>query len=122
MNNFEFYERIKNGQETSEDIKKFYGMCQNYSDIYKDIHGIRPRDEISMCVNGYSGTPDINKFRELLKQGINPLSWVYDTDVDEEPDYMDLWAEECIERDFLESNPSKDEILERHPEYEQYFV
>ena len=122
MNNTEFYNRILNGIETPEDIQKFNDMCMNYSDLYKDEFGVRPRDEEFMCVNGYSGTPDINKFRELLKKGMNPLAWIYDKDVDEEPDCMDLWADECIERDFLESNPSKEEILERNPEYAQYFV
>ena len=73
----EFYNRILNGKETPQDIEKFNGMCMSYSDIYKDMYGIRPRDEMSMCVNGYSGNPDINKFRELLKQGINPLKTVY---------------------------------------------
>ncbi len=122
MDNTEFYNRILNGQETKEDVEKFNNMCQDYSDIYKDEFGVRPQDEEFMCVNGYSGNPDINKFRELLKQGINPLAWVYDRDVDEEPDYMDLWAEECIERDFLESNPSKEQLINRNPEYAQYFV
>ena len=68
------YNRILNGQETDEDVKQFYAMCQEYSDIYKDIYGIRPRDPMTMCVNGYSGNPDINEFRELLKNGINPLA------------------------------------------------
>ena len=122
MNNTEFYNRILNGTETQDDIVKFNNMCQDYSDIYKDVYGVRPRDEECMCVNAYSGNPDINKFRELLKQGINPLARIYDTDVDEEPDYMDLWAEECIEQDFLESNPSKEQIIDRNPEYAQYFV
>lgn len=121
-NNTEFYNRILNGHETSEDVQKFYNMCKDYSDIYKDINGFRPRDEEFMCVNAYSGTPNLEKFRELLKHGINPLAWVYDIDVDEEHDYMDLWAEECIERDFIESNPSKEEILSSHPEYEKYFA
>ena len=72
-----FYNRILNSTETPEDIEKFNNMCMDFSDIYKDMYGIRPRDEESMCVNGYSGTPDIDKFRELLKQGINPLAIVY---------------------------------------------
>ena len=121
MNNTEFYNRILNGTETQDDIVKFNNMCQDYSDIYKDINGFRPRDEESMCVNGYSGNPNINKFRELLRQGINPLAWVYDTD-DEEPDYMDDWMQECADRDFMNSKVSKEQILDRHPEYAQYFV
>lgn len=72
-----FYERILNGTYTQKDVEKFEGLCSSYSDVYKDMYGIRPRDEQSMCVNGYSGTPDINKFRELLKQGVNPLKSVY---------------------------------------------
>ena len=121
MDNTALYNRILNGQETKEDIVKFNNMCQDYSDIYKDINGFRPRDEESMCVNAYSGTPDIEKFRELLKNGINPLAWVYDTN-DEEPDYMDDWMQECADRDFMNSDVSKEQILDRHPEYEQYFV
>ena len=52
MDNSAFYDRIKNGQETEEDVKKFYYMCQDYSDIYKDKYGIRPRDEETKCING----------------------------------------------------------------------
>ena len=115
--NKEFYDRILNGQETSEDLQKFEGLCASYSDMYKDIYGFRPRSEETMCVNGYSGTPDINAFRELLKMGRNPLAEledVYDSFIDEEAEYE--------EEEFIETNPSKDELVARHPEYEKYFV
>ena len=29
---------------------------------------------------------------------------------------------ECEEMEFIETNPSKDELLEKHPEYEKYFA
>jgi len=122
MDNTEFYNRILNGTETQDDIVKFNNMCQDYSDMYKDVYGYRPRSEECMCVNGYSGNPDINKFRELLKQGINPLlelDRAYD-DYDE-PDYSDP----CEEDDFYGkpmSEKSQEEILSDHPEYSQYFV
>ena len=119
--NKEFYERILNGQETPEDLQKFEGLCASYSDMYKDIYSFRPRSEGTMCVNGYSGTPDINAFRELLKMGRNPLAELedaYDSYIDEENE----WMAECEERDFLETNPSKEEIVAQHPEYEKYFV
>lgn len=121
MDNTSFYNRILNGTETQDDIVKFNNMCQDYSDIYKDVYGYRPRDEQSMCVNGYSGNPDINKFRELLKQGINPLldlDKAYDSYIEDEND----WMKDCIERDFFETNPSKEQIINRNPEYAQYFV
>ena len=114
MDNTAFYNRILNGQETAEDLVKFNNMCQDYSDIYKDINGFRPRSEECMCVNAYSGTPDIEKFRELLKHGINPLAWVYDTD-DEEPDYMDDWMQECADRDFMNSDVSSEKPLMNIP-------
>ncbi len=122
MDNTEFYNRILNGTETQDDIVKFNNMCQDYSDIYKDVYGYRPRDEQSMCVNGYSGNPDINKFRELLKQGINPL-----LDLDRAyDDYDELdYSDPCEEDDFYGkamSKKSKEEILSDHPEYAQYFV
>ena len=74
INNTEFYNRILNGTYTSEDVEKFENLCADYSDVYKDIYGFRPRDERTMCVNGYSGNPNIEEFRNLLKQGINPLA------------------------------------------------
>ena len=117
----DFYERILNGVETPEDVEKFNGLCMNYSDMYKDVYGFRPRSEMTMCVNGYSGTPDIEKFRELLKQGINPLAELeraYDDAID---DYQDDYAD-FEEGCFMDSNPSKEEILDKHPEYEKYFV
>ena len=129
MDNTAFYNRILNNQETAEDVQKFYNMCQDYSDIYKDIYGIRPRSESSMCVNAYSGTPDLEKFRELLKNGINPLASVYDTPDDCEDDYIDY--QDDYEEDFLndeeehrlmDGHSSKEQILSKHPEYEQYFV
>lgn len=119
--NTEFYNRILNGTYTSEDVEKFEGLCTCYSDMYKDIYGVRPRDERTMCVNGYSGTPNIEEFRNLLKEGFNPLADLdkeYDNFIEDEND----WMEECEECDFFESNPSKDEILDTHPEYEKYFV
>lgn len=131
MDNTAFYNRILNGQETEEDKVKFDRMCSNYSDIYKDIYGVRPRDEISMCVNGYSGTPDIEKFRQLLRQGINPLARLYDnTDNDDEDDfndeeYVDIeddWTTFEDDYNFMHGNSSKEEIINRHPEFEQYFV
>ena len=85
------------------------------------IYGVRPRDERTMCVNGYSGTPNIEEFRNLLKEGFNPLADLdkeYNDFIEEEND----WMEECKERDFFESNPSKDEILSHNPEYEKYFA
>ena len=100
MDNIAFYNRILNGEETKEDIEKFYNMCQDYSDIYKDMHGFRPRGEGCRCVNAYSGNPNIEEFREQLKRGINYLMAVYD----------------------FVSDVSKEQILDRHPEYEQYFV
>ena len=47
--NTEFYNRILNGTYTSEDVEKFEGLCACYSDMYKDIYGVRPRDERTMC-------------------------------------------------------------------------
>lgn len=119
--NTEFYNRILNGTETKEDIAQFNAMCESYSDMYKDIYGFRPRNENTMCVNAYSGNPNLEKFRNLLKEGFNPLADLekeYDDYIEEEND----WMEECIERDFIDSNPSKDEILDTHPEYEKYFA
>ena len=121
MNDMEFYNRILNGVETSDDIKKFESLCACYSDMYKDIYGFRPRDERTMCVNGYSGTPNIKEFRNLLKEGYNPLAELdreYDDFIEEENNLMEEYEEES----FLGSNPSKDEILNNHPEYEKYFV
>ena len=126
--NKEFYERILMGQETAEDLQKFEGLCSCYSDMYKDIYGFRPRNEETMCVNGYSGNPDINAFRELLKKGRNPLAELedeYDSLIDEENTFIDDCSEimnECEEMEFIETNPSKDELLEKHPEYEKYFA
>lgn len=120
-NNTEFYDRILNGTYTSEDVEKFEGLCACYSDMYKDIYGVRPRDERTMCVNGYSGNPNIEEFRNLLKEGFNPLADLdkeYDSFIEDEND----WMEECEEHDFMESNPSKDEILVHNPEYEKYFA
>ena len=118
----EFYDRILHGLETEEDVAYFNALCQDYSDMYKDIYGFRPRDEQSMCVNAYSGSPDINKYRELLKKGINPLedlNRAYDSY--DEPDYSDS----CEEDDFYGkpmSEKSQEEILSDHPEYSEYFV
>ena len=120
-NNTEFYDRILNGTYTLEDVEKFENLCADYSDIYKDIHGFRPKDERTMCVNGYSGNPNIEEFRNLLKEGFNPLADLdkeYDSFIEEEND----WIEEYEERDFIESNPSKEEILSSHLEYEKYFA
>lgn len=120
-NNTEFYNRILNGTYTSEDVEKFEGLCSDYSDMYKDIYGFRPRNEMTMCVNGYSGNPNIEEFRNLLKQGINPfadLDREYDDYIEEENE----WMEECTERDFFEGNPSKEEIVSSYPEYEKYFA
>ena len=120
-NNTEFYNRILNGTETKDDIAQFNAMCESYSDMYKDIYGFRPRDERTMCVNGYSGNPNIEEFRNLLKEGFNPLADLdkeYDDFIEDEND----WMEEYEERDFMESNPSKEEILSSHPEYEKYFA
>ena len=120
-NNTEFYNRILNGTETKDDIVQFNAMCESYSDMYKDIYGFRPRNENTMCVNAYSGNPNLEEFRNLLKEGFNPLADLereYDDYIEEEND----WVEECIERDFIESNPSKEEILNKHPEYEKYFA
>ena len=119
-NNTEFYNRILNGTYTSEDVEKFENLCADYSDVYKDIHGFRPRDERTMCVNGYSGNPNIEEFRNLLKEDFNPLAEVYDCYDDW--DYMDDWMEECADRDFMNSKVSKKQILDRHPEYEKYFA
>ena len=119
--NTEFYNRILNGTYTSEDVEKFEVLCSYYSDMYKDIHGFRPRDERTMCVNTYSGTPNIEEFRNLLKEGFNPLADLdkeYDDFIEDQND----WMEECEERDFIESNPSKKQILDKHPEYEKYFA
>ena len=120
-NNTEFYNRILNGTYTSEDVEKFEGLCADYSDMYKDIYGFRPRNEMTMCVNGYSGNPNIEEFRNFLKQGINPLADLdrqYDDYIEEENE----WMEECMERDFFERNPSKEEIISSYPEYEKYFA
>ena len=118
-NNTEFYNRILNGTYTSEDVEKFESLCADYSDMYKDIYGFRPRDECTRCVNAYSGNPNIEEFRNLLKEGFNPLADLdkeYDDFIEDEND----WMEEYEERDFMESNPSKEEILSSHPEYEKY--
>ena len=59
--------------------------------------------------------------RNLLKEGFNPLADLdkeYDSFIEAEND----WMEECEEHDFMESNPSKDEILVHNPEYEKYFA
>lgn len=112
-----FYDRILKGEETADDLERFYSICDSYSDMYKDIYGIRPRSEETMCVNGYSGHPDIDKFRALLKAGFNPLDDLqkaYESNWD--------WEKEQEEQDFLDSNPSKDEIVSHDPEYEKYFV
>ena len=130
MDNTAFYNRILNGQETKEDVEKFYNMCQNYSDIYKDMYGFRPRGEGCKCVNAYSGTPDIEAFREQLKHGINYLMTVYDTDDSDEDDfddeeYVDIeddWTTFEDDYNFMHGNSSKEEIINRHPEFEQYFV
>ena len=129
MDNTAFYNRILNGQETAEDLVKFNNMCQDYSDIYKDMYGFRPRSEECMCINAYSGTPDINKFRELLKNGINPLASVYDTPDDYEDDYVDYqddWEGDFItdeeDHELMYGKSSKEDILDKYHEYEQYFV
>jgi len=116
-----FYNRILNGQETAEDVQRFNSLCNCYSDMYKDVYGVRPRDERTMCINGYSGNPDINAFRELLKGGFNPLGELevaYDRliqdEADEMPNLEEMW--------FFEGNPNKEEILQNYPEYEKYFA
>ena len=119
--NKEFYNRILNGQETIEDLDKFDSMCASYSDMYKDIYGVRPRDSETMCVNGYSGSPSIEGFRNLLKQGINPFEALYRA-YDEMSADTDNYIKDCEERDFFEGNPSKDEILASYPEYKKYFT
>lgn len=119
--NKDFYNRILIGQETAEDLQKFNSLCNCYSDIYKDIYGFRPRDERTICVNSYSGNPDINAFRELLKEGFNPLEEleiVYDSLLQDEADEMSYLEETW----FFEGNPSEDEILSKYPEYEKYFA
>ena len=129
MDTTAFYNRILNNQETKEDVQKFYNMCENYSDLYKDKYGIRPRGEGCKYVNAYSGTPDIEEFRKQLKRGINYLMRVYNTPDDCEDDYVDY--QDDYEEDFLndeeehklmDGHSSKEQILSKHPEYEQYFV
>ena len=116
-NNTECYDRILNGTYTSEDVEKFENLCADYSDMYKDIYGVRPRDERTMCVNGYSGTPNIEEFRNLLKEGFNPLADL-DKEYDELEDAFDEYLD--IEGEIMYS--SKEEILSSHSEYEKYFV
>lgn len=116
-NNTEFYDRILNGTYTSEDVEKFENLCADYSDMYKDIHGFRPRDERTMCVNGYSGTPNIEEFRNLLKEGFNPLA-----DLGEEYDELEDDFDEYLDVESKIMYSSKEEILSGHPEYEKYFV
>lgn len=110
-NNTEFYDRILNGTYTSEDVEKFEVLCSYYSDMYKDIYGVRPRDERTMCVNAYSGTPNIEEFRNLLKEGFNPLADL-DKEYDELEDAFDEYLD--IEGEIMYS--SKEEILSSHPE------
>lgn len=42
----------------------------------------------------------------------------YDSYIEDEND----WMEDCMERDFFNANPSKEQIISRNPEYAQYFV
>ena len=54
-------------------------------------------------------------------KGFNPLDDLdkeYDSFIEDEND----WMEEYEERDFMESNSSKEEILDSHTEYEKYFA